>query len=85
MSKWTSAQINDQDGRVAIVTGSNTGIGFEAAKMLAEKGAEVILGTTHPGQRGKPLHAEALQPAESSGQDRNRRNDEKPFFTRIIR
>jgi NAD(P)-dependent dehydrogenase (short-subunit alcohol dehydrogenase family) len=41
--KWTTKNIPDQSGRVAIVTGSNSGIGFEAAKALAGKGATVIL------------------------------------------
>ncbi len=43
MSKWTTNNIPDQSGRVVIITGSNSGIGFEAAKALAEKNAEVIL------------------------------------------
>ncbi|MBT4034927.1 MAG: SDR family NAD(P)-dependent oxidoreductase [Candidatus Marinimicrobia bacterium] len=43
MTKWTTDNIPDQSGRIAIITGSNSGIGFEAAKALAEKGTEVIL------------------------------------------
>ncbi len=41
--KWTEKNIPNQSGKVAIVTGSNTGIGFEAAKMLAGNGAKVIM------------------------------------------
>ena len=43
MSKWTTADIPDQTGRVAVITGSNTGLGFETAAALAEKGAQVVL------------------------------------------
>ncbi|MEA3286159.1 MAG: oxidoreductase [Candidatus Marinimicrobia bacterium] len=42
-SKWTTQNIPDQSGRVIIITGANSGIGFEAAKALAEKNAEIIL------------------------------------------
>lgn len=41
--KWTAEEMGDQSGKVAIVTGANSGIGFEAAKLLANKGAEVVL------------------------------------------
>jgi NAD(P)-dependent dehydrogenase (short-subunit alcohol dehydrogenase family) len=42
-SKWTAADVPDQSGRVAIITGSNTGIGYQAAAVLAAKGAHVVL------------------------------------------
>ena len=41
--KWTTADVPDLNGRVAIITGSNTGIGFQAAAVLAESGAHVVL------------------------------------------
>jgi len=41
--KWTESSIGDQSGRIALVTGGNSGIGLETAKALAQHGARVIV------------------------------------------
>lgn len=43
MEKWTTVNIPNLKGKVIIVTGGNSGLGFESVKAFAEKGAEVIL------------------------------------------
>ncbi len=43
MPKWTTADIPDQPGRTAVITGANTGLGYETAAALAAKGAHVVL------------------------------------------
>jgi protochlorophyllide reductase len=42
-SRWTSADIGDQSNTVALVTGANSGLGFETAMALAAHGATVIM------------------------------------------
>src|SRR3954452_2677314 len=63
MGSWTAADIPDQSGRVAVVTGSNSGIGFVTAQELARAGATVILAA----RDGKAEGAREEIAAEVSG------------------
>jgi NAD(P)-dependent dehydrogenase (short-subunit alcohol dehydrogenase family) len=41
--RWTASEIPDQAGRLAVVTGANSGLGFVTARELARAGATVII------------------------------------------
>src|ERR1700722_2871028 len=41
--RWTEAAIPDQTGRVAVITGGNAGLGRQVARVLAARGARVVL------------------------------------------
>jgi NAD(P)-dependent dehydrogenase (short-subunit alcohol dehydrogenase family) len=42
-NKWSLEQVPSQQGKVAVITGANNGIGYETALALAKKGAEIVL------------------------------------------
>ena len=43
MNKWNASNVPSQKGKIAIITGANSGIGYETALALAEKEATVVL------------------------------------------
>jgi len=53
--KWTSAQIPPQHGRIAIVTGANSGLGLETSAALAAAGAKVIMACRNPDKASAAL------------------------------
>lgn len=47
-TKWTASQMLPQTGKTMLVTGANSGIGYQAALELARHGAHVLLGVRNP-------------------------------------
>ncbi len=62
--RWTTADIPDQSGRLVVITGGNSGIGLEAAKVLASKGADVLI-ATRSAEKGQAAVAEIAKEARS--------------------
>ena len=62
---WTIADMPDQSGRVALVTGSNAGLGFEIAKDLAHGGARVIMACRNESKASTA--ADAIRASNPSG------------------
>jgi len=58
---WTERDVPSQRGRVAVITGANTGLGFEAARVLAAKGARVLLACRDEGKAQAAMAAIAAE------------------------
>jgi len=63
---WTADDIPPQAGRTVVITGANSGIGYEAARQLAAKGAHVVLACRDQAKgRGAIESITAAQPSAS--------------------
>jgi NAD(P)-dependent dehydrogenase (short-subunit alcohol dehydrogenase family) len=51
-SKWTADDVPDCSGKTMVVTGANSGLGYEATRALAAKGAHVVMAVRSP-ERGR--------------------------------
>lgn len=55
MTRFTTRDSPDQTGKLAVVTGANSGTGFETTKALVAKGAEVIVATRSAERAGTAI------------------------------
>ena len=55
MSRWSAADVPDQSGRVALVTGANSGLGLHTSIGLARKGARVLMACRDAGRAERAL------------------------------
>jgi protochlorophyllide reductase len=60
MNDWTQEDIPDLNGKIAVVTGANSGLGFESAKELAKHGATVIMAVRNM-DKGDKARADILK------------------------
>lgn len=64
MTGWTPADMSDQTGRTALVTGANSGLGYATSLELARHGAQVLLACRNPARADQ-----ALQRLRADGAD----------------
>jgi len=57
---WTIERISDLSGKVIIVTGGNSGLGYESVKAFAMKGADMVLASRSM-EKGEEARAEILK------------------------
>ena len=57
---WTTEHMPDLTGKIIVVTGGNSGLGYESVKAFAMKGAEVVL-ASRSAEKGEEARAEILK------------------------
>lgn len=77
-SRWTASNLTDQSGKVAVVTGANSGLGKVTATELARAGARVILACRNV-EAGKAAAAEMPGDVQVSALDLADLNSVKSF------
>jgi NAD(P)-dependent dehydrogenase (short-subunit alcohol dehydrogenase family) len=53
--KWTAADVGDQHGRIAVITGATSGLGLQTALVLAAHGARVVVAARDPAKTAKAV------------------------------
>ena len=57
IKNWNESSIPDQTGKTVLVTGGNIGLGFKTARMLAGKGAHVLMACRNAARGTAALNA----------------------------
>ena len=52
---WTPERLKDQKGKTFVITGANAGAGYQAARLLLSKGAEVVMLNRNPQKSEKAI------------------------------
>jgi NAD(P)-dependent dehydrogenase (short-subunit alcohol dehydrogenase family) len=60
-NRWTAADLPDQDGRIVVITGASSGVGFETARLFAAKGAGVVLACRDHGRARRAMERIAAE------------------------
>jgi NAD(P)-dependent dehydrogenase (short-subunit alcohol dehydrogenase family) len=68
MAKWTANDIPDLSGKTAVVTGANSGLGYETALALGRHGAHVVLACRDEGRGNEALQRLRTEAPEASAE-----------------